>query len=149
MKFATQLSTLLMTLVGSTIAFADVAAEVEASNTEFEKAFNSGDAAGVARRYTEDAVLLPPGMPNVVGRDDIEAMWQGFMDSGAQELELKAESVDAYGEAAVETGSFSLSAPGADGDLTPMSGKYLVVWRQDGEGAWRMHQDIWNDDPVE
>jgi ketosteroid isomerase-like protein len=29
----------------------------------------------------------------------------------------------------------------------PVSGKYIVVWKKDGD-AWRLHRDIWNTDPA-
>jgi ketosteroid isomerase-like protein len=148
MKFATPLSTLLLILVGSTVAFADVAAEVEASNAEFEKAFNSGDAAGVAQRYTEDAVLLPPGTPNVVGRDDIRRCGRASSTPGRRistEGGVGGCLWRGGGRNRLVQPVRSRGGRKPDADVR----KYLVVWRQDGEGAWRMHQDIWNDDPVE
>ena len=38
----------------------------------FEEAFNRGDAAAVARMYTPEGALLPPGAPRVDGREAIE-----------------------------------------------------------------------------
>jgi ketosteroid isomerase-like protein len=28
--------------------------------------------------------------------------------------------------------------------MTTVRGKYVVVWKKDGDGMWRLHRDIWN-----
>ena len=48
-------------------ASADEAA-IRAQTASWEKAYNGGDAKGVAAQYAEDALLLPPGAPGVRGR---------------------------------------------------------------------------------
>ena len=27
------------------------------------------------------------------------------------------------------------------------TGKYVMVWRQDADGNWRLYRDVWNDRP--
>ena len=43
-------------------------AAIRAQAARWEKAYNSGDAKGVAAQYAEDALLLPPGTSGVRGR---------------------------------------------------------------------------------
>jgi ketosteroid isomerase-like protein len=40
---------------------------------------------------------------------------------------------------AYEVGRVKLTTP--DG---PAEGKYIVLWKQDADGTWRLHRDIWN-----
>ena len=51
-------------------ATADEAA-IRAQTTSWEKAYNGGDAKGVAAQYADDALLLPPGASGVSGKPAI------------------------------------------------------------------------------
>jgi uncharacterized protein (TIGR02246 family) len=106
----------------------------------FEQAFNSGEGGKLAGLYTIDAVAFPPGSPRVEGREAIGAMWQGAINSGIKGLELEAVEIIPAGEkTAYEVGRVSMSTPSG-----PAEGKYIVVWKQDDDGQWRLHRDIWN-----
>ncbi len=129
------------------LAAADAAADIEASNQAFVSAFNGGDAAGVAARFTADAELMPPDMARVDGHDAIQALWQAFVDAKASGLDITTDTLDVLGEEAIETGSYQVTAPDPDGNPSTEIGKYLVVWKQEG-GAWKMYRDIWNADPM-
>jgi uncharacterized protein (TIGR02246 family) len=125
--------------------WAGMAAEdIKAGNAAFAAAFNNGDATAVAARYTEDGALLPPDGKRVDGRAAIEAFWKGAIDGGLKNLTLKTVEVDERGDLAYEVGDLSLDAPGEGGAMTTVRGKYVVVWKKDGDGMWRLHRDIWN-----
>jgi ketosteroid isomerase-like protein len=47
--------------------------------------------------------------------------------------------VEGHGETAHEIGRYTLKT--GTGEVAD-SGKYLVVWKQEG-GAWKLHRDIW------
>lgn len=137
----------LTTLGMGSIALADAAQDIAALSETFEAAFNSGDAAGVAQHYTQDAVLLAPDTPRIEGREGIRGLWQGFIDAGATDLDLVTVDVVERDDIANELGMFTLSAPDGNGGMTELSGKYIVVWKKDGDGAWKLHWDIWNSTP--
>jgi hypothetical protein len=48
---------------------------LRAADQTWVKAYNAGDADGLANLYDENAVLLPPGSPAVNGRAAIKAFW--------------------------------------------------------------------------
>lgn len=133
---------LIVTLLATPVLGGD-AEDITAQNAAFEAAYNAGDSAGVAAFYTEDAIALPPGSPMVEGREAIEAMWQGAIDSGFKDLKLNALEIVVVGDTAYETSTYD----GMAGDV-PAPGKYVVVW-QKVDGVWLLHRDIWNDSPVE
>ncbi|MDX1711493.1 MAG: SgcJ/EcaC family oxidoreductase [Rhodovibrionaceae bacterium] len=114
---------------------------------DFEKAFNAGDAAAVAALYTEDAAVLPPGGGFVRGRAAIEEMWQGALDSGFVALDLQPMEIVIVGDTAYETSTFVGTIETEEGK-SAAHGKYIVVWQKTGDGAWRLHRDIWNEMPA-
>lgn len=124
-------------------ALADDAADIQAQDEAFQAAFNASDAAAVAALYTEDAVALPPGGPMVRGREAIQEMWQGALDGGLADLALMPGEIEVTGDTAWEMSTMS-------GMLSdePISGKYVVVWKKDGD-TWLLHRDIWNMSPAE
>lgn len=121
----------------------DIKAEIDAENAKFDAAFNSGNAAGVALHYTEQATVLPPGAPMVRGRAAIQGFWQGQIQEGIKNLSLQALRVDQFGNAAREIGQFSLDAPNPQKQMTHVEGKYVVLWRRI-RGGWKLDTDIWN-----
>jgi uncharacterized protein (TIGR02246 family) len=138
----------LLILLSFAPAMAEQAAEaVDRANQQFEAAFNKGDAAAIGRLYVEKAVALPPGAAMVEGRAAIEKFWGGAIEGGIRNLSLKAVRVDALGEdAAREIGRFALDAPGQGGAIQHVEGKYVVLWRKEGD-AWKLDTDIWNMNP--
>ncbi len=120
---------------------------IEAGNADFVGKFAAKDAAGVAAHYTEDAVAFPPNENRIAGRDNIQKMWQGWIDGGLTDLTLKAVEVEESGDLAYEEGLYSVKIPGTDGKTTEEVGKYIVVWKKGADGQWRLHRDIWNANP--
>lgn len=114
--------------------------EIEDRDRAFETTFNRQDADGVARLYTHDGQLLPPGSDVVTGRDGIAAFWQGIFDMGIAGARLETEEVEDHGETAIEVGRFTL---GDADEQTVDHGTFLVVWKRD-DGEWKLHRDIWN-----
>jgi len=119
--------------------------EVDAANRRFEKAFNSGDAAGAAREfYARDARILPPGSETVQGGGKIAAYWAAAAtapQTGVRRVQLSTLDLQPFGDAAYEIGRATLTL--ANGQrVTP---RYLIVWKKE-DGAWRRYLDIWNMD---
>jgi uncharacterized protein (TIGR02246 family) len=129
-----------LTLVGPAAAAEDAEQAIRSQLDRFEQAFNSGKGAEVGAFYTEDAIAFPPGSPRVEGREAIGKLWQSVIDSGAKDLQLEALEVGAGPESmAYEVGRVTLTTPQG-----PAEGKYIVLWKQDTDGTWRLHRDIWN-----
>jgi len=120
---------------------------LEAKAAAFVEAFNAGNADAMAAFYAPDAVLMPPDMPAVMGRDAIRGGMEGMlagMPPGSV-FALRVLDVAANGPIAVDRGEWSTTMPGPDGGSMETRGKYLVEWhRIDGE--WLIVSDIWNSD---
>ena len=116
---------------------------IEAREQEFLDAFNSGDAASVARLYSDGGRILPPNAEVVQGREAIEGFIKEFISMGASlsfELIAVHESTDLC--AAVGRFKLDLRPPGAEPQSD--SGKYIEVWTRDADGSWRILDDIFN-----
>jgi uncharacterized protein (TIGR02246 family) len=93
------------------------------------------DAEGAVAFYAEDAVVQPPGAPQLQGHEAILEMYRQFSDSGIKEFSgtTSKVTVSRSGELAYEYGVNRLLLPGPKGDLQNL-GKYLLVWKKiDGE----------------
>ena len=113
---------------------------VTLANQMFMKAFNSDDAAGVSRCYTEDGQILPPQSEPITGRPGIEAFWRMVMDMGIKSATLETMEVVEYLGGACEVGRYVLAT--AQGKVADR-GKYMVIWHDVG-GEMKLYRDIWN-----
>jgi uncharacterized protein (TIGR02246 family) len=113
---------------------------IEACNRQFMDAFGRGDAKGLAALYTTDGQALPPNGEMASGAQAIQAVWQGAMDAGLKEARLETIEADQHDDTAYEVGRYTLLV---EGGQTADTGKYIVIWKQEG-GQWKLHRDIWN-----
>ena len=118
---------------------------IASANQKFMDAFSRSDAAGIAALYTEDARLLPPDSQMITGREAIQSFWQGAMDMGLKEAKLDIVEVESAGNLAYEISRFALSGEQPGGESIKLTGKYVVVWKNQ-DGVWKLHVDIWNAD---
>ncbi|HEV7903518.1 MAG TPA: DUF4440 domain-containing protein [Pyrinomonadaceae bacterium] len=119
---------------------------IENTNSKFAEIFKRGDAAGIAALYTADARLMPPGVPTLSGTEAITAFWQAAMNQGIKAATLETIDVETSGGTlATEIGQFTLSMESPRGGQVEQTGKYIVLWKNDG-GTWKLHADIWNGD---
>jgi ketosteroid isomerase-like protein len=116
---------------------------ITTGNHSFMAAFTKGDAADIVACYTQDAKLFPPHRQIITGAQGIKAFWQGEMNLGIKARELETLAVELREDLAVEVGAYRMTIESASGDAVTDTGKYLVVWKKEGE-RWKMHLDIWN-----
>ena len=118
--------------------------EIEKQVNGFLAAFNKGDAAGVAAYYTEGARFLPPNAETMIGKDAIQAAWQFNMDNGVKKADLEIVELTPMGEnAACDVGKYKLWIEPEPGVTVEDIGKYVVIWKHDGE-SWKLDIDIFN-----
>ena len=104
-----------------------------------EEVVDKGDFAALARVYTKNAIILPPGAEMITGLAPIQEFWkQAAVALGVKSLRLHSVSVDVLGDTAYEIGRAEITT-GAGA----VSVKYVVVWKQE-DGSWKWHVDIWN-----
>jgi uncharacterized protein (TIGR02246 family) len=120
-------------------------AALRAQTASWEKAYNGGDAKGVAAQYAEDALLLPPGAPGVRGRAAIlEFFTKDVAASKAAGVVFVIDpktDVGVSGAMGWESGTYKVTVKGA----VVETGKFLSVSRKK-DGKWLYIRDTWNSD---
>jgi len=123
---------------------------IDAANAQWPRLTSTGHADSIAEFYAADAVLMPPNMPTMRGKDAVRTFFATINTIDPRPtLTLRAVTVVASGPVAVETGRWHWAFP-AGAKLPPGmaavdSGKYIVRWAQQN-GRWLMVDDIWNSD---
>jgi uncharacterized protein (TIGR02246 family) len=127
-------------------AAADSAAIHELSR-QFSAAYVRGDAAAMGALYTPDAVIFPDRSEMIAGREAIERYWTLRPGSRVTLHRATPTSIRVEGDLAYDYGVYEIA--GTDGERAwgPSHGKYVIVWRRDAGGPWRIHLDIWNGRP--
>jgi ketosteroid isomerase-like protein len=119
-----------------------VKATIEASNKLYSECFAKNDSVAFVGCYTNDAILMAPNMPALVGKDGIKAFFTGGYAMGIRGVDLTTAEVSGGPELVYETGSYTVK-DGAGNSLE--KGKFIVVWKQEN-GAWKMYRDMFNSD---
>ncbi len=122
---------------------------IQAREQEWSAAFQAGDAARIAGLYTEDGAQVQPAGEWSRGREAITTSMKKQLDTlNVTAREDITEEVIAAGDYIVEIGRYSFTATSKNGNR-PVSGagRYVVVWRKDADGQWRLHRDLGTEAP--
>ncbi|PYQ22504.1 MAG: DUF4440 domain-containing protein, partial [Acidobacteria bacterium] len=82
------------------------------------------------------------------GRPAIEALWKGARDSGIEAVTLNTIDVQSAGNLAVESGTATLKVQPPNQPEQSQNVKYVVVWKRQKDGTWKLFRDIWNGMPA-
>ena len=120
---------------------------VRAADAAWSKAAIAMDVAAVGSYYADDAVVLPPNMPIVIGKDAAQKAWAAILVPGNSTSWTASTVVSAAsGDIVYDQGTYTASMKGPDGKAVPDTGKYLCVWKKQADGSWKAVEDTWNSD---
>ncbi len=71
-----------------------VLAAVSQASEQWKNAFNSGDAAGCAANYEDDATMHARPFGTFTGTEAIQTFWQGLIDGGYSDVEYIEPNVE-------------------------------------------------------
>lgn len=132
----------------------DVAAlkdAIQAREKEWSAAFLAADAAAIANLYTEDGATIQTAGDWRRGRAAIAAGMQPQFDSAtftARE-DITEEVIPVGPDYVFEAGRYaSTGTAKVGGKDRSTTGRYIVLWRKDADGAWRIHRDLGADAPT-
>ena len=126
---------------------AAVRTAIEAANAAFIAAATKGDAAQMTAGYDANGMVLGPGGPAATGSAEIAKLMGGMLDAATmKDFTLTTGDVIVMGDYAIETGTYAMVVTPKNGKDTPDNGKYVVVWKKQADGSWKMLRDIWNTD---
>jgi ketosteroid isomerase-like protein len=117
---------------------------VEEANQKFIDASLRGDAVAAAALCTGDTILSPPNSKMIQGKKATEEYWRTTW-AQLKITDFKMAIVDLFGQGNLvyEVGGYSIKfqIQGKDG---VDEGKYVVVWKETADKAWKKYIDIWN-----
>ena len=100
---------------------------------------------------TEDAMIMLPDRPSLVGRTEIVDSQREFFKSISARMASKVEEVEIHDSLAYCRGIFAYSiSPKFGGEAVKMKGKFIYLFKKDELGNWAIWRNIYNTDhPVD
>ncbi len=117
--------------------------KIVAASRGFSTAFIAQDFDAMANSYTQDAKLIPLGVPIIEGREAIKARWISGKDTKILSHGMDTSGVKITGDYAYDYGYYHGTSQKGKEPISSWKGKYVVVWKKVGED-WKMYIDIWN-----
>ncbi len=114
------------------------------ANRELESRFERGDNAGVAAMYEDDAVLLGADGYRVEGREAIDAYWDRARENPGWTLDILSLEGDV--SLPVQRGRSVLEYD-RDGARRVSDVQFLVIWRLQPDGTYRIAVDAYWSEP--
>lgn len=129
------------------------AARLEALDAEWSRLASEGtDVEAIVSYWSDDAVLIAPGQPPVVGKAALREMVAATGEIPGWSISWEAEGeprFSADGTMAWMRGTNRVTYQDADGETVVERGQGMTVWRKDAAGEWKCVADIWNAAPPE
>lgn len=126
----------------------DTAAEersIRASEAQWVQQIAAKNVEAMVAHYTDDAALMPPGMPAAKGKEAIRAMLKMMLDDPNVKLTFSPDlvSIAKGGDLAYSQGSYEMTMtdPATKKPVTD-KGSYVTVYRKQADGRWLAAADI-------
>ncbi len=108
------------------------------------------DVEAILSYWTDDAIVMPPGQPSVVGKAALREFIQASLQVPGFSISWKSSdaALSPDGEMAYLCGENRVTMDGPDGARKTTAGRGVTVWRKERDGEWRCVLDIWNEPPA-
>lgn len=118
--------------------------EVREASDRFRDARLRGDAVALAEQFTDDGILMVPGVPDATGRVAVrELLKEMFASVRIEDLEVRSQEIQVIGDVAYELAWYSEVNVRKDGSYR-FEGRYLIVWKREAGKGWRVHRNLYN-----
>ena len=125
-----------------TLSSSDVAA-IRSAEKALAEAFEASEPTAWVDYYTEDAIFVGPGMPAVEGRDALLDLAPAVVISS---MEIVADSTIGAGDFAATHGHGNWVSGPKGSDAPRVRRRFLMVWRRDADGRWRIARELLSED---
>jgi uncharacterized protein (TIGR02246 family) len=98
--------------------------------------------------YSDDAVVMPPNAPSATTKEAIRSAWKEMLTNPGAAISWKATKVEVAksGDLAYVSGTYEDTMTDASGKPVKDRGKYVVIFKKQADGTWKVVADIWNSD---
>ena len=120
-------------------AFNEELAAIEANAVAYLTAFNRADVAAVLATYADDGVLMAPGMPAAVGKDELAVVYPGVFATVGFDMtfEIKEVVQISVDWAFVRSATEGTETNKATAVVMPAAYQELFLLRKSAAGAWQ------------
>ena len=133
------------TVAAPTTDPAAVRRAIDSTNAILTDALTKKDAAAQSAMYDPEAMVMWSNMPAWKGRSEIQAnVTKMFEEVDFKDVKFTTQDVDVSGDLAVETGTYVMTVVPKGAPAMPDEGKYITVWKRQGDGTWKVYRDISN-----
>lgn len=120
--------------------FTEDLAAVEAGAVAYLTAFGRADVAAVLATYADDGVLMAPGRPAAVGKDELAKVYPGVFAAIGFDMEYEIKEV---AQISADWGFVRSATEGtetnkATGVVTPAAYQELFLLRKSSTGVWQL-----------
>jgi ketosteroid isomerase-like protein len=121
---------------------------VRAADQEWLRVFAAKDLEKSVAFCTDDGSVLAPNVPIATGKEAIRKLFSGFFALPNLNISWQPAKVQVAksGELGYTSGTYQMSFNDASGKLISDRGKYVTVWKRQGDGSWKVLLDIFNSD---
>ena len=124
---------------------AEVRRMIDSVNAVIITALKAEDNAKMVSLMAPDAVVMLDNHPAWKGTGAIDENGRVFLESvDIQDMVLTTEHVEVSGDLAVESGSMVMTFQPKGAPVMTDSGKFVTVWKRQGDGSWKIFRDISN-----
>jgi uncharacterized protein (TIGR02246 family) len=122
-------------------------AAIRAASREWSDAEAGKDLEKCLSFYAEDGKRFATGSPLIVGRDALRKEWAKYLSApGSFHWTTSTVEVAGSGDLAYEIGVFVIKTVDKNQQPTTINGKYVLVWKKQASGEWKVVADIDNPD---
>jgi uncharacterized protein (TIGR02246 family) len=123
-------------------------AAIRAAAAAWSQAATAKDLDKAVSFYADDAVQFPNKAPATRGKENIRKNWAPLLALPGPGLSWQTSSVEVAhsGDIAYETGAYNFVTTDKKGKTNDEKGKYVVVWKKQTDGSWKVVVDTDNPD---
>jgi uncharacterized protein (TIGR02246 family) len=105
---------------------------------------NAGDLERVMSNYTEDAILIPTGSVDVIGKNAIREHYRNIFSNSAFQLTSSSnEIIDAHEFTIIRGNTTGKIISKKDSSSVPVNDKFLMVMKKQS-GKWKVYRLTWS-----
>jgi uncharacterized protein (TIGR02246 family) len=118
-------------------------AAIRSADADFAKAAAAKDIDKIVALYMDDAVIFSPGAPAVIGKENIHRFFEQILAGPSIQFAFSNVTVDVArsGDLAEDRGSIQVTTTGKDGKPATQSSEYVLVWKKQADGSWKVAAD--------
>jgi uncharacterized protein (TIGR02246 family) len=121
-----------------------VRAIAETANSTWNQALNSGNAAVLAKLYSENATVSPGNGQTLIGRTEIENLFKSFVLNGVHNHKIDIVDVNGNGNLIYQVAKWSAQGAESNGSKPSFGGILMSVLEKNPDGNWQIRSHVWN-----